>query len=157
MGKIIVSKIHDVIITDLKIIRDERGAVLHMLRSDDPVFHEFGEIYFSKILPGVIKGWKLHKKMTLNLAVPVGKLKLVLYDDRAGSKPKGVIEEIILSEENYKLVTVPPLIWSGFTAIGSEAAFLANCASMPHDQSEAEKLDPFSNKIPYNWKINYGK
>jgi len=157
MAEVTVGKIHDVIITDLKVISDERGAVLHMLRSDDPVFRKFGEIYFSKVLPGAIKAWKQHKKMTLNLAVPVGKLKLVLYDDRAGSKTKGVIEEIILSEENYKLVTVPPLIWSGFTALGGETALLANCATMVHDPSEGERLDPFSDKIPYQWKTNYGK
>ena len=157
MVKIKVGKIHDVVITDLKVISDERGAVLHMLRSDDPVFHKFGEIYFSKVLPGAIKAWKLHKKMILNLAVPVGKVKLVLYDDRSGSKTKGVIQEIILSEENYKLVTVPSLVWSGFTAIGNEAALLANCASIPHDPSESERLDPFNNNIPDNWETKNGK
>ncbi len=152
MGKVIISKIEGVIITDLKIISDERGAVLHMLRSDDPVFHKFGEIYFSKVFPGVIKAWKLHKKMTLNLAVPMGKVKLVLYDNRADSKTRGIIEEIILSEENYKLVTVPPQIWFGFTAIGEETALLANCATIVHDPAEVERLDPSDNKIPYQWK-----
>jgi len=151
MGKVKVSKIEGVIITDLKIISDERGAVLHMLRCDDPVFKKFGEIYFSRILPGVVKAWKLHKKMTLNLAAPIGKVKLVLYDNRVGSKTRGVIEEIVLSEENYKLITIPPLIWLGFKAVGKKAALLANCATIPHDPSEEEKLDPFTNKIPYHW------
>lgn len=157
MAKVKVSKIQGVIITDLKVISDERGAVLHMLRCDSPVFKKFGEIYFSKILPGVVKGWKLHKKMTLNLAVPVGKVKLVLYDNRVGSRTKGVIEEIILSEKNYKLVTVPPLIWSGFRVVGSRTALLANCATIPHHPSEVKRLDSFSHKIPYDWGAKNGK
>lgn len=157
MGKVMASKIQDVIITDLKVINDKEGTVLHMLRCDDPVFSKFGEIYFSKILPGAVKAWRLHKEMTLNLAVPVGKAKLVLYDNRIGSKTKGVVEEIVLSEENYKLITVPPLIWFGFKAVGKEIAFLANCATIPHDPSEMERLDPFSNKIPYRWEVENGK
>src|SRR3989344_8452805 len=99
--------IEGVIVTDLKIIGDEKGLVMHMLRRNDPVFEVFGEIYFSKILPGAIKPWKMHKKMTLNLAVPSGKARLVLYDSRKSSKTKGVVAQIILSEKNYKLLTVP--------------------------------------------------
>lgn len=151
------SKIQGVIITDLKVINDKEGAVLHMLRCDDPVFCKFGEIYFSKIFPGAVKAWKLHKKMTLNLAVPVGKVKLVLYDNRIRSKTKGIIKEIILSEENYKLITVPPLIWFGFKALGKETAFLADCATMPYDSAEIERLDLFSDKIPYQWRAKNGK
>jgi len=82
----------------------------------------------------------------------MGKVKLVLYDNRADSKTRGIIEEIILSEENYKLVTVPPQIWFGFTAIGEETALLANCATIVHDPAEVERLDPSDNKIPYQWK-----
>jgi len=157
MDKTITSEIQGVIITDLKIISDKEGAVLHMLRCDDPIFCQFGEIYFSKILPGAVKAWKLHKKMTLNLAVPVGKVKLVLYDNRVEPKTNGVVKEIILSEENYKLVTIPPLIWFGFKAIGKETAFLADCATMPYDPAEIERLESSSDKIPYQWEVKNGK
>ena len=79
--------IDGVIISPLKQILDERGKVMHMLRSDFPVFQQFGEIYFSCVYPGAIKGWHVHKKMILNYAVPHGNIKLVLYDDREGSPP----------------------------------------------------------------------
>ncbi len=79
-----MSPIHDVRITPLRRIPDERGAILHMLRRDDPGFEAFGEIYFSLVYPGVIKGWHLHARMTLNYAVPVGMIKLVCFDERAG-------------------------------------------------------------------------
>jgi dTDP-4-dehydrorhamnose 3,5-epimerase len=138
-------------INQLNIIPDERGMILKMLRNDDPVFEEFGEIYFSLIYPGVVKGWHIHKKMTLNYAVISGLIKLVLYDDRDASPTKGEVQEIFLGRENYKLVTIPPMVWNGFKGIGTESAIVANCATLPHDPNEIERMDPFENNIPYYW------
>lgn len=138
-------------INQLNIIPDERGMILKMLRNDDPVFKEFGEIYFSLIYPGVVKGWHIHKKMTLNYAVISGLIKLVLFDDRDASPTKGEVQEIFLGRENYKLVTIPPMIWNGFKGIGTEPAIVANCATIPHDPDEIERMDPFENDIPYDW------
>jgi dTDP-4-dehydrorhamnose 3,5-epimerase len=138
-------------INQLNIIPDERGMILKMLRNDDPVFKEFGEIYFSVIYPGVVKGWHIHKKMTLNYAVISGLIKLVLYDGRDGSPTKGEIQEIFLGRENYKLVTIPPMVWNGFKGISTESAIVANCATIPHDPAEIERMGPFENDIPYNW------
>ena len=143
-------------ITPLKIIPDERGAIFHMLRSDDPIFEKFGEIYFSKVYPGVVKGWHLHKKMTLNYAVPVGMIKLVLYDDRNNSSTKGEIMELFIGVENYVLVTIPPNVWNGFKGIGTEPAIVANCATLPHDPNEIIRLDPINNNIPYDWGLKWG-
>ncbi|KKH95140.1 dTDP-4-dehydrorhamnose 3,5-epimerase [Methanosarcina sp. 1.H.T.1A.1] len=138
-------------INQLNIIPDERGMILKMLRNDDPVFQEFGEIYFSVIYPGVVKGWHIHKKMTLNYAVVSGSIKLVLYDGRSGSPTKGEVQEIFLGRENYKLVTIPPMVWNGFKGIGTESAIVANCATIPHDPDEIDRMDPFENDIPYDW------
>lgn len=138
-------------INQLNIIPDERGMILKMLRNDDPVFKEFGEIYFSLIYPGVVKGWHIHKKMTLNYAVVSGSIKLVLYDNREDSPTKGEVQEIFLGLENYKLVTIPPMVWNGFKGIGTESAIVANCATLPHDPDEIDRMDPFENDIPYDW------
>lgn len=148
--------INGVEINQLDIIPDERGMILKMIRNDDPVFQEFGEIYFSAIYPGVVKGWHIHKKMTLNYAVIRGSIKLVLYDDRGGSPTKGEVQEIFLGRGNYKLVTIPPMIWNGFKGIGTEPAIVANCATIPHDPDEIERIDPFENDIPYNWELKNG-
>jgi dTDP-4-dehydrorhamnose 3,5-epimerase len=151
-----VSAIHDVRVTQLRRIADERGAVLHMLRSSDPAFEHFGEIYFSLVYPGVVKGWHLHRRMTLNYAVPVGMVKLVCYDDRADSPTRGAVQEIHLGELNYALVTIPPMIWNGFKAEGVRPALVANCATLAHDPEEIERLDPFENEIPYDWALKQG-
>ncbi len=135
---------------------DERGAIYPMLRSDDPDFIKFGEIYFSTVYPGVVKGWHLHKLMTLNYAVVSGMIKLVLYDPRENSKTKGEVQEIFLGSENYSLVTIPTGVWNGFKGISSPMAIVANCATLPHDPEEIIRLDPISNtEIPYDWSIKF--
>lgn len=148
--------IHGVEIHPLKQIPDERGAVFHMLRRDDPHFRAFGEIYFSMVHPGVVKGWHFHKRMTLNYAVVVGMIKLVLYDDRPRSRTKGRIQEIFLGELNYALVVVPPKVWNGFKGISKGPAIVANCATTPHDPREIVRLDPANNHIPYDWGLKHG-
>jgi len=103
----------------LKQICDERGRVMHMMRCDSPYFEKFGEIYFSNVFPGAIKGWHKHSKMGLNYAVVRGMIKLVLYDDREGSKTKGELNEFFLGENNYCLVKIPRMIWNGFKGYGT--------------------------------------
>lgn len=140
-------------ITPLKQIPDERGKIMHMLRADAPHFIGFGEIYFSSVYPGAIKGWHLHKRMTINYAVPHGSIKFVLYDGRDGSPTKGRLQEIFLGPDNYNLVTVPPFIWNGYKGIGIHPAIVANCATMVHDPYEMDRLDPFDPLVPYKWEI----
>lgn len=137
-------------------IQDERGMVMHMLRADDPHFEGFGEIYFSVIYPGIIKGWHVHSRMTINYAVVDGNIKLVLYDQRAGSKTHGQIQEIVFGQVNYQLVRVPPGVVNGFASVGDQRAIVANCASTPHDPAEITRIDPFSAAIPYEWKVRHG-
>src|SRR3990170_5905480 len=133
--------IDGVAIWPLKQIIDERGKIMHMLRSDDAHFTQFGEIYFSFVHPGVIKAWHIHKKMILNYAVPYGKIKLVLFDNREKSPTRGEIMEIVTGPENYQLITIPPLVWNGFQGIGDNTSIVANCSTIPHDPQEIERLN----------------
>jgi dTDP-4-dehydrorhamnose 3,5-epimerase len=150
------SLIDGVGIFPLKQIPDERGKVMHMLKSTDPYFQEFGEIYFSMVFPGVVKGWHRHSRMVIHYAVPIGRIKLVLYDDRANSNTKGQVQEIFLGDSDYHLIQVPPWVWNGFKGVGSEPALVANCATIPHDPEETERLDPINNDIPYDWELKHG-
>lgn len=151
-----MQNIEGVKIKQLKQIFDERGKVMHMLRNDDENFDMFGEIYFSSTNPGAIKAWHLHRKMSLNYCCVFGAIKLVLYDPRETSTTYGNIVEIILSPENYLLVSVPPEIWNGFKCISTEPAILANCATIPHDPFEIERTSHNSPKIPYTWDLKHG-
>ena len=145
--------INGVTIHPLTQIPDERGKIMHMLRTDDPHFERFGEIYFSTVYPGVVKAWHLHKEMTLNYAVVSGTIKLVMYDDRPDSPTRGEIVELFVGDGNYVLVKIPPKIWNGFKGIGVTPAIVANCATLPHDPNEIVRLDLFDNAIPYDWEI----
>lgn len=143
-------------IVPLRQIPDERGMIMHMLREDDRHFERFGEIYFSWVNPGAIKAWHLHKEMTLNYAVPVGQVKLVLFDGREESSTRGELMEIFLGVGQYSLVTIPPLVWNGFKGIGTERALVANCSTTPHRIDEISRIDPFSSDIPYKWEMRHG-
>jgi len=145
--------ISGVAVKRLQIIADERGSVMHMLRVDDPEFVQFGEVYFSTVYPGVVKGWHLHSRMALNYAVVRGMIKLVLFDDRADSPTRGTIDELFIGVQNYCLVSIPPGVWNGFKGIGTEPAIVANCATLPHDPEEIERIDPLSGRIPYDWQL----
>ena len=147
--------IDGVLIHPLRQIPDERGKIIHMLRCDDPHFERFGEIYFSVVYPGVVKGWHLHKEMILNYAVVVGMIKLVLYDDRNGSPSMGELMELFIGESNFMLIKIPPGIWNGFKGIGDEPTVVANCATLPHDPEEITRMDPFDNHIPYDWELKH--
>jgi len=151
-----LSAIDGLRVTPLRRIPDERGAVMHMLREDDEAFERFGEIYFSLVYPNVVKGWHLHRRMTLNYAVPVGMIKLVCFDERPDSPTRGNVHELHVGELNYALVTIPPLIWNGFKGEGDRAALVANCATVAHDPEEIERLDPFSDRVPYDWSLRHG-
>lgn len=143
--------IEGVIITPLKQIIDDRGKVMHMLREDSAIFSKFGEIYFSCIYPGAIKAWKQHKEMTLNCAGIYGTIKFVLFDSRPESKTQGQVQEFILSPDNYFLLTIPPMIWTGFRGLGEQISILANCANIMHNQEESLRIEPFDKSIPYKW------
>ena len=142
-------------VVPLRRIPDERGTVMHMLRATDPHFTQFGEIYFSTVYRGVVKGWHRHRDMTLNYACVFGRIKLVLYDDRVDASTKGALQEIFLGPDEYVLVVIPPGVWSGFKGMSDPYAMVANCATHPHDPSRSERIDPFDNHIPYRWEVKH--
>ena len=145
--------IDGVVIKPLRQIPDERGKVMHMLRATDPWFAGFGEIYFSMVYPGVVKGWHLHHEMVLNYACVSGAIKLVLYDDREGSATRGELMELVIGPDHYMLVQVPARVWNGFMGVGVAPALVANCATIPHRADEIARMDPHQNPIPYRWTL----
>ncbi|NUQ70442.1 MAG: dTDP-4-dehydrorhamnose 3,5-epimerase family protein [Chthonomonadales bacterium] len=145
--------IEGVRVIPLKVISDERGSIMHMLRSDAPHFEEFGEVYFSTAYPGVVKGWHDHTRQTQNYAVVSGMIKLVLYDMRESSPTRGALMELFIGDRNYCLVTIPPGVINGYKCIGDRMAIVANCATIPHDPDEIIRYDPNGPTVPYDWDI----
>jgi dTDP-4-dehydrorhamnose 3,5-epimerase len=148
--------IEGVKIIPLRQIVDERGKVMHMLKTTDPHFIRFGEIYFSCAWPGTVKAWHIHKSMTVNNAVISGHAKLVMYDMRKDSPTFGEIQEVFFGEDNYVLIQIPPGIANGYKAYGDKMVILANCATESHDPDELVRIDPVENDIPYDWALKHG-
>ena len=138
----------------LRRIPDERGTIYHMLRASDPHFDRFGEIYFTSVYSGIVKGWHKHTEMTLNYACVFGRVKVVVYDDRPGSATAGNLLEVFLGPDDYSLISIGPGIWSGFKGMSEPYAIVANCCTHPHDPSRTTRVDPFDNDIPYDWTVH---
>ena len=139
--------IKDVIITSLDIIKISNGDVLHAMKETSSGYLGFGEAYFSEIDKDSVKAWKRHKHMTLNLIVPVGKVKFVLFDDRDATDVQ--IQEITLSRSDYYRITIPPMIWVGFQGLSNGKSMLLNIANIGHDQNEVVRM--VIEKIKYIW------
>tara|TARA_B100000795_G_C22691700_1_gene395886 strand:- start:556 stop:984 length:429 start_codon:yes stop_codon:yes gene_type:complete len=139
--------INDVLITPLKIIETKGGDILHSLKDKDNGFNGFGEAYFSEVQPGAIKGWKAHQDMTLNITVPIGKVRFVLFDDRDKSATE--FQELIISRKNYVRLTIPPRIWVGFQGLVNINSLLLNIADIPHDPNESIRKN--LTEIYYDW------
>lgn len=144
--------IQGVKITTLKQIIDERGAVMHFLKGNSVNFKGFGEVYFSKVNGGIVKGWKLHLKAYQNICVPIGQIKFILFDNRQDSETYGRINEFLLDESsNYHLLSFPPNLWYSFKSIDSDYSVLANVSSEIHDPSESLHMPLDNDIIKFQW------
>jgi len=145
-------------VKQLKVIADERGYLMEMMRADDPFFQRFGQSYVSVAYPGVVKGWHYHKVQTDHFVIVKGMMKVVLYDLRDGSPTKGVLNEFFMGEKNPILVTIPPGVVHGMKGIGTEPAMLVNVPTemYRYDQPDEFRIDPHSKDIPYDWSRKDG-
>jgi len=140
--------IEGVLLTKEKVIRHELGDIYHAMKSGSPGFSGFGEAYFSTVHSGVTKGWNRHERMVLNLLVPLGKIRFVLYDDRENSATTHQFMDVTLSTLNYLRLTIPPGIWIAFKGMDDGTSLLLNVASIGHDPAEMKKVP--LDKISYS-------
>lgn len=146
MGKMI----QGVTLTPLKIISGELGSVMHALKKSEDTFASFGEVYFSLIKEGARKGWKKHREMVLNIVVPHGKIRFIIYDDRADSFSYQQYSILALSPtQNYQRLTIQPGLWVAFEGLFKGESMLLNISSIEHDPSEAETCSIDSDIIKY--------
>ncbi|MEO0097829.1 MAG: dTDP-4-dehydrorhamnose 3,5-epimerase family protein [candidate division WOR-3 bacterium] len=137
----------------LRIIPDERGFVLEILRSDDNIFTKFGQVYISVAYPGIIKAWHYHKRQTDFFTIIKGMAKVVLYDYRENSQTYKEINEFFIGELNPLLIKIPPLVLHGFKPLGNEPAYLLNIPTEVYNYKNPDeyRIDYKSKEIPYEW------
>jgi dTDP-4-dehydrorhamnose 3,5-epimerase len=150
--------IDGVLVKRLKVIADERGRLMEMLRSDDPFFEKFGQSYMTTAYPGAVKAWHYHKNQTDHFTVIKGMAKVVLYDGREGSPTKGEVNEFFMGEHNPILVRIPNNVFHGFKNIGIDECIIVNCPNQTYryDSPDEFRLDAHSPEIPYDWSRKDG-
>ncbi|MBD3237439.1 MAG: dTDP-4-dehydrorhamnose 3,5-epimerase [Candidatus Eisenbacteria bacterium] len=137
----------------LRVIPDERGFLMEILRNDDAFFEAFGQVYMTTAYPGVVKGWHYHKRQTDHMTVVRGMAKIVLYDHRADSPTQGELAEFFVGEHNPILIRIPPGVCHGMKAIGTETAYMVNVPTETYDYEQPDefRIPPHDESIPYDW------
>jgi dTDP-4-dehydrorhamnose 3,5-epimerase len=137
----------------LKVIPDERGRLMEILRSDEELYEKFGQIYVTAAYPGVVKAWHYHREQTDHLICISGMMKIVLYDAREGSPTFGEVNEFFCGIHNPLLVKVPKGIYHGFKCISETEALVINIPDQVYDYNSPDefRVDPHKNDIPYDW------
>lgn len=146
--------INGVKVKTLKVIPDERGRLMEILRADDPMFEEFGQVYFTTAYPGVIKAWHYHCLQDDHFCCVAGRIKLALYDPRKNSPTKGEINEFYLSLKEPKVVHIPKMVYHGFKCVSKKEAMVINVVTMPynHKNPDEYRVDPFDKSVDFDWR-----
>jgi len=142
----------------LRVIPDERGRLMEILRADDDAFDKFGQVYMTTAYPGVVKGWHYHKLQSDNMAVVKGMMKIVLYDGREDSPTHGEVNEFFVGEHNPVLIHIPPYVYHGFKCVSQEEAIVVNIPTEVYSYSAPDefRVHPHDNDIPYDWNRKDG-
>ena len=145
--------IEGVKIKNLRVIPDERGRLMEVLRHDDEIFIKFGQVYITTTYPGVIKGWHYHKKQYDNIACVHGMLKVALFDKRENSHTKGEINEFYIGIHNPILIQIPPGVLHGWKCVSETEAIVINCPTeiYIYDDPDEFRVPPHDVSIPYDW------
>jgi len=147
--------IEGLIVKDLTVITDGRGLLMEMLRSDDPDFQRFGQVYITMVRPGVVKAWHYHKKQTDYFVCVGGTARVALYDSRDESSTKGEILDFEIGWQRQRLIIIPPGVCHGFMAVGAEPAYIVNVPTEPYDyENPDEYRRPYNDsQIGYDWGV----
>ena len=145
--------IEGVKVKELKVLPDGRGKLMEILRSDEPMFEQFGQAYVTVCKPRVVKGWHYHKVQVDHFVCLQGKAKVVLYDPRKGSKTYGEVNEFVIGWDRPLLIKIPSLVYHGFTALENREAMILNIPTQAyrHARPDEFRASPFSEEIPYDW------
>jgi dTDP-4-dehydrorhamnose 3,5-epimerase len=146
--------IEGVEVKKLMVLCDSRGRLMEILRNDDPMFSEFGQVYMTTTFPKVVKGWHYHIKQSDNVVCVSGMIKLVLCDMREGSKTYKEINEFHIGEHNSELIHIPKGIYHGWMCVGDKTSIVINMPDKVYDYNnpDEKRIPPHNNGIiDYDW------
>lgn len=150
--------IEGVVVQPLRVIPDERGRLMEIMRNDDPFFTGFGQVYVSTVYPGVVKAWHYHRVQEDRFTCVKGMVKAVLYDDREGSPTRGLLNEFYVGEHRPCLIVIPKGVFHGWKCVSQCEAYVINVPSHPYDRESPDEFrsHPHDGNIPYDWSRKDG-
>ncbi len=151
-------EIEGVAVKPLKVIPDDRGRLMEIMRADDELFSQFGQVYMTTTYPDVVKAWHMHKLQTDNMCAVVGMFRLALFDSRHGSPTKGVLQEVYMGEHRPVVVRIPPGVYHGWLCVSEREGVVINVPDLVYNYSQPDeyRLPPDSDEIPYDWRRKNG-
>jgi len=147
--------INDVKIKKLKVIPDDRGRLMEILRADDECFEKFGQVYMTTVKPGVVKAWHYHRLQRDAFSCVKGKIRIGLYDAREKSPTFGKTMDIVTGpDDDPKLVSIPPNVYHGFKGMAREESIVINTPTEAYNHAKPDeyRIDAFKNDIPFDWR-----
>jgi dTDP-4-dehydrorhamnose 3,5-epimerase len=150
--------IEGVKVKELTVHPDERGLLMEFMRSTDPEFQKFGQAYITMVHPGVVKAWHYHKLQTDYFVCVGGMAKVVLHDTREGSPTKGETDEFVIGWQRQRMIIIPPNVYHGFMAVGTESAYIVNMPTEVYNDAEPDeyRLPHDDPSIGYDWGVKHG-
>jgi dTDP-4-dehydrorhamnose 3,5-epimerase len=151
-------EIAGVVVKSLRVIPDDRGRLMEILRSDDELFSAFGQVYMTTTYPGVIKAWHMHKRQTDHMCAVTGMFRLALFDAREESPTQSTLQELYMGEHRPVLVRIPPGVYHGWRCVSDHEGVVVNVPDRPYQYSEPDeyRLPPDTDLIPYDWERKHG-
>jgi len=145
--------IEGVKVRKLRLIPDERGFLMELMRSDWEEYEKFGQAYITAVYPGVVKGWHYHKLQTDHFVCVQGMAKVVLYDGRDGSPTHGEVNEFFMGTLNPIMLKIPKGVMHGFKGISEEMALIVNVPTelYNYQQPDEYRLPAHTDEVPYDW------
>lgn len=149
--------IEGVVAKTLRVFCDDRGMLMEVLRSDDPMFRGFGQTTYTLSYPGVIKAFHWHQRQDDLWFVVSGNAQVVLHDLRPDSPSRGRTEVYYLGDHNRTLLRIPPGVAHGYRVLGNEPVLLLYHTTLPYDPADPdeERLEWNDPTIGFDWTTKF--
>lgn len=150
--------IEGVLVRPLRVIPDDRGRLMEILRADDEFFAGFGQVYVTTTYPGAVKAWHMHRLQTDHMTAVTGMFRVALYDAREESTTKGRLQEVHMGVHHPVLLRIPPGVYHGWLCVSIEEGIVVNVPDLPYDREHPDeyRLPPDTADIPYDWRRRNG-
>jgi dTDP-4-dehydrorhamnose 3,5-epimerase len=136
---------------------DDRGFFAEVLRDDDGLLSNFGQISWSTSYPGVIKAFHYHEEQDDIWFFPSGNAQVVLYDLRENSSTKGRTNVYYMGEHNPLILLIPKGVAHGYRVLGEKPATIIYCTTKSYNpiQPDEKRISWNDKEINFDWETKY--